>query len=152
MPKKLFHLGDVLTITTGFLVSPSHVGGYYDILNFMSSDNLFTHQLPRVRNECSPYLRKQFPFLDSSTISSAVTELETLLEGKESAEECRDVVDEWLLKLLGNPEVISNLPLCGPANDMLEVETLPPEEHERIDPESELAEKIHPSKIIKIRG
>jgi hypothetical protein len=35
-----FHLGDVLTITTGRLVSPRHMDGVYDVLNFMTGDNL----------------------------------------------------------------------------------------------------------------
>jgi hypothetical protein len=60
---KTFHIGDILTITTGKLVSPRHVDGIYDILNWMTGDNLFTHQLPRACDECSPSLRTQFPDL-----------------------------------------------------------------------------------------
>lgn len=58
-----FHLGDILSITTGRLVSPRHVDGIYDILNFMTRDNLFTHQLPRACDECKPYLLRQHPQL-----------------------------------------------------------------------------------------
>ena len=60
---RTFHIGDILTITTGRLVSPRHVDGIYDILNFMTGDNLFTHQLPRGMDECAPSLREQFPDL-----------------------------------------------------------------------------------------
>lgn len=63
-----FHLGDVLTITTGALVSPRHVDGIYDILNFMTGDNLFTHQLPRAMDECQPHLLAQHPDLADVTI------------------------------------------------------------------------------------
>ncbi len=63
MKIKKFHLGDVLSITTQRLVSPRHMVGVYDILNFMTGDNLFTHQLPRAANECKPYLLEQFPKL-----------------------------------------------------------------------------------------
>jgi hypothetical protein len=58
-----FHLGDVLTITTGRLVSPDHIGGVYNILDFMTGDNLFTHQLPRASDECRPALLAQHPQL-----------------------------------------------------------------------------------------
>lgn len=61
--KKAFHLGDVLSITTGRLVSPSHIGGVYEILNHMLDDNLYTHQLPRAMREAAPYLFDQFPEL-----------------------------------------------------------------------------------------
>lgn len=60
---KTFHIGDILTITTGCLVSPRHVDGIYDILNFMTGDSLSTHQLPRGMDECAPSLREQFPDL-----------------------------------------------------------------------------------------
>ena len=60
---KKFHLGDVLSITTGRLVSPRGIDGVYDILNHMTGDNLFTHQLPRASDECKPFLAKQFPQL-----------------------------------------------------------------------------------------
>jgi hypothetical protein len=59
-----FHIGDILSITTGHLVSPRHIEGVYDILNFMTRDNLFTHQLPRASRECAPHLLRQHPMLD----------------------------------------------------------------------------------------
>jgi hypothetical protein len=60
---RTFHLGDILSITTGRLVSPRHIDGVYDILNFMTGDNLFTHQLPRACDECSGPLLAQHPDL-----------------------------------------------------------------------------------------
>jgi hypothetical protein len=58
-----FHIGDILSVTTGRLVSPRHVDGIYDILNYMTGDNLFTHQLPRGMDECKPALLSQHPQL-----------------------------------------------------------------------------------------
>lgn len=72
MQTKEFHLGDVLSITTGRLVSPRHMDGIYDILNFLTGDNLFTHQLPRASDECKPHLLEQFPQLkevDASAVN-----------------------------------------------------------------------------------
>ena len=37
--------------------------GLYDILNWMTGDNLFTHQLPRACRECAPRLLEQHPGL-----------------------------------------------------------------------------------------
>lgn len=73
-----FDLGDILSITTGKLVSPRHIDGIYDILNYMTGDNLFTHQLPRAMEECQGPLFKQHPQL---------AEVETPeFAGKESVE------------------------------------------------------------------
>lgn len=63
MTTKRFHLGDVLSITTECLVTNRHMDAIYDILNFMTGDNLFTHQLPRAARECKPALLAQFPEL-----------------------------------------------------------------------------------------
>lgn len=56
-------LGDVLSVTDGALVSRDHIGGVYRILNFMTGDQLFTHQLPRASEECRPAILAQHPWL-----------------------------------------------------------------------------------------
>lgn len=58
-----FHIGDILSITTGRLLSPRLIGGVYDILGWMVGEALMTHQLPRVSRECEPSLRAQHPDL-----------------------------------------------------------------------------------------
>ena len=63
MTTRDFHPGTVLSVTTGRLLSPDGIGGLYEILNWMTGDNLFTHQLPRASDECAPSLRAQFPDL-----------------------------------------------------------------------------------------
>ena len=60
---RYFDLGDILSVTTGLLVSPRHMEGVYDILDFLSGDQNFTHQLPRVSRECAPWVLKQHPQL-----------------------------------------------------------------------------------------
>lgn len=66
---KKFHVSDILCVITGNMVSIRGMEGLYDILNYMSGDNLHTHQLPRVMDECKPYLIKQFPQLESVDVS-----------------------------------------------------------------------------------
>lgn len=61
--KKQFHISDVLSVTTGRLVSTRHMAGIYEILNHMTNDQLFTHQLPRASAECKPWLIRQYPQL-----------------------------------------------------------------------------------------
>jgi hypothetical protein len=63
MTDKLFHIGDILSISTGILVSKRKMDGVYEILNWMLSDNLFTHQLPRAAEQVRPELLKQLPWL-----------------------------------------------------------------------------------------
>jgi len=60
---KSIHIGDILTITTGRLVSHDHVGGAYNILDWMTGESLMTHQLPRAADVCKPFLEATFPQL-----------------------------------------------------------------------------------------
>lgn len=69
-----FHIGDILSITHDRLVSPRHIEGVYDILDYMTGDKLFTHQLPRAADECKPILFKQFPFLNKIDSSNVTTD------------------------------------------------------------------------------
>ena len=68
---KSFHLGDILTITTGIMVAPEGIGAVYEILNWMTGDNLFTHQLPRASDLCEPILKDLYPGLAEVTLPDA---------------------------------------------------------------------------------
>jgi hypothetical protein len=96
METKEFHLGDILSITTERLVSSSHMGGVYDILNFMTGDNLFTHQLPRAGRECKPYLLEQLPQLGGVEMKRSVATLDRRLKATSDKEERRRIVESWL--------------------------------------------------------
>ena len=58
-----FDLADILSIATGRLLSHRHMDGIYDILNHLTGDNLFTHQLPRAADTCRGPLLAQHPQL-----------------------------------------------------------------------------------------
>ncbi len=121
--QKLFHLGDILTVTTGKLVSTRHMDGVYDILNFMTRDNLFTHQLGRANNECKPALLEQHPQLATVTGDDVTPEnFKAWIEAQ-----------------------------CAEFGEQLMVQQLAEHAHEVIDPFSELAEKVHPDKIVTVR-
>jgi hypothetical protein len=86
--------------------------GVYEILNYMTGDNLYTHQIPRAIEECQPFLLKQFPDL-KNVIADDVT--------------C-DNIDEWIkdkAKRFG---------------EYKDVEPLPVGVHKYIDPIVELEE------------
>jgi hypothetical protein len=116
---KTFHLGDILTVTTGRLVSPRHVEGVYDILNWMTGDNLFTHQLPRAMDECRGPLLAQHPDLAGVTVPEEF--------GDGSPESARRAVDSWLAEQVA---------VYG---ETREVEPLHEGDHTRIDPMTEFA-------------
>jgi hypothetical protein len=123
--ERLFHLGDILTITTGLLVSPRHVEGIYDILNFMTGDNLFTHQLPRAMDECAPVLLAQHPQLRAVQVPEE-------FDGKEH-------VDQWLAEQVMR------------YGEQLSVAPLHAGDHTVIDPISELRMMgVPPQRIIGI--
>lgn len=56
-------LGDVLSVTTGLLVSRDGMGGVYRVCDYMTGESNFTHQLPRVADECRPLILAQHPEL-----------------------------------------------------------------------------------------
>ena len=122
MSTRNFHIGDILSITTRRLVSPDLIDGVYRILNYMTGDNLFTHQIPRVCKECAPELLRQHPHL-AEVDASIVT-----------AENCKDWLAEQVAKY----------------GEELPVQRMKEEDHKRIDPRSELADMVHSDRIIVI--
>lgn len=120
--KKKYHLGDILSITTGALVSTRHVGGVYDILNWMTKDNLYTQQLGRASDECRPWLKTQHPQLKDIDASGVNPEnWETWLQEK---------VEQY--------------------GEYLEIEPLPDNIHDVIDPLTELSRMVPEKKIIVV--
>jgi hypothetical protein len=114
-----FPLGSILSVTTGCLVVRDGMDGLYQILNYMTGDNLFTHALPRASEECRPHLLAQHP----SLAEVVVPEWDDLPDDRDKA---RAVVFDWLSE---------QERLYG---EMLPVEPIPAEDHTVIDPISEL--------------
>ena len=136
--KKKFHISDVLSITTGRLLSNSHMSGIYDILNFMVDDNLYTNQLPRASNKCKPFLLKQFPKLglDNETIAKALTELDRLIlvNKGDSTKSClQKIVDSWIRQLISGK-------FGQKYDEYYMVNSIPKSAHEPEDPIQEIIE------------
>jgi len=63
-----FHLGDLLSVTDGHLVSPSHMDGVHRIIDYVTGVPHFTHQLPRGAEVVKPWLLEQHPWLAGITV------------------------------------------------------------------------------------
>lgn len=120
MTTQRFHLGAVLSMTTGKLLC--QMEDIYRITQHMAGEPVWTHQLGRVMTESRPHLLAQFPAL--------------------AAVSGDDVTPEnfaaWLRERV-----------CE-HGEWLDVEPMPEHAHESIDPISELAEKVHPDRIVTV--
>jgi len=94
---KIFPLRDVLTVTTGRLLTKSKDGrgngieNLHDIMDFMLDATLFTHMLPKARESCNPALLEQFPELQIA--NEKLYLLEDFLENYEDSNKS---IDTWL--------------------------------------------------------
>lgn len=140
---KLFHISDVLSVTTGRLVSSRHMDGIYDILNFLTGDELFTHQLPRAMDECKLWLKSQFPklFPDDPFMEGLLIALDIVI-GKTAKTNLAAACVEWVELVrtgVGLPEM---LPVYEMGADM----------HTRIDPVEELRAMVGDEKVIVVEA
>lgn len=60
---KSFALADVLSVTTGRLLSRSHMDGIYGILGYMTGQDVYTHQVGDACDKAKPALLEQHPHL-----------------------------------------------------------------------------------------
>lgn len=112
-----FAIDDILSAMTGTLVSKRHIDGIYDVLNYMTGESLFTHQLPRASREAEGFLREQFPDLAAIEIPDW---------SDVPKDQIKDVVYGW---------VDSTIETHGPTR---QVRPLAAKDHTSIDPFTEL--------------
>jgi hypothetical protein len=112
----------VLSTITDRLIGD--IGGVYEVLNWMTGESVFTHQLPRIGREATPVIVGAHPELQQ-----AVDEAEQV-----TPENWQEWRDRWIERYGATIDV----PRFNIA------------QHERIDPRSELAEMVHPDKIIEV--
>lgn len=119
MADKAFPTLEVLSVFTGRLLC--EMGGCYRVLNYMSGDDLMTHQLPRVAKEVQPVLLKKHPHL-----AATLEEAEQI-----TRENWKEFADRWVARY----------------GQTIDVPQMSVDEHESIDPISEAAEMFHPKDI-----
>lgn len=62
-----FHVGDLLSWTTGALVSPDHMRGVSAVAEFLTDGPVWTHQLPRLFDPVKAEIQRQHPWIASIT-------------------------------------------------------------------------------------
>lgn len=73
MKNKTFTMGQILSVASGIFCT-ENFGDVYEILNYMSGEDLYTTQLPRVANEATPYLLDRFEWLEDACELMRTTE------------------------------------------------------------------------------
>lgn len=121
---KDFSTADVLSTVTGRLVGK--IDGVYAVCNWMTGESVFTHQLPRISREAQAVMLAHRPDL-----AQAVAEAEQV-----DTTNWRTWLTEWISRY----------------GTTIAVPKMTADQHERIDPLSELAEKVHPDNIIVVGG
>jgi hypothetical protein len=117
---KNFATADVLSTITGRLMG--EIGGVYEVLNWMTGESVYTHQLPRIGREAAPVIVAMHPALQQAIDESKQVTPENWKEWRQTWE------DRY-----------------GPH---IAVPTFPNGSHERIDPVSELFDMVGPEKVI----
>jgi hypothetical protein len=137
-----FSLRVILTVTTGRLLTErkgphnNGIGDLYEILNHLTGDSLFTHQLGRAGEACKPYLLQLFPEL--SMVNACLNKLDGWLAVDRS--ECGEGIKMWLTELkMMFPEI----------KDNYDVSPLP-EGWTSIDPMIELESRVGKGRIITV--
>jgi hypothetical protein len=126
MTTKDFPTAAVLSTITGRLVCEDGIGGVYEVLNWMTGEDVYTHQIPRISKEAAAALIAAQPAL-----SKAIEEAD------------RVTPDNWREWLAVWTERYGETIACP---------RMTVDQHERIDPLSEAAEKFHPDRIIIAKG
>ncbi len=122
---KAFATGDVLSTATGYLVTPKGIGAVYEVLEWMTGESVYTHQIPRIGREAAAVLLAAHPEL-----AEAYAEAKQITPNN---------WQQWLATWLSR------------YGEAITVPKFTADEHERIDPISELAEKVPPGRIIVVR-
>src|SRR5574344_113500 len=72
--KRFFDLGAILNITTARLYT--NMNDIYDVLNYLTGDNLFTHQIPRVMEYAQDYVLALYPELKGVGVDTPITNID----------------------------------------------------------------------------
>lgn len=118
-----FPTRDVLSTITGRLMGD--MGGVYEVLNYMTGESVFTHQLPRIGREAVPVVVAVHPQLQQAIDEAEQVTQENYLQWRQTWE------DRY-----------------GPT---IAVPRFNEAQHERIDPLSEAAEHFRPDQIAIIK-
>ena len=113
-----FTLGQILNISTGRLLT--NMGDIYTILNYMTGEDLMTHQLPRASRQCEPIVLLKYPQLQKCS-----DEIEKVISNKPEGEKIsRYEINALLAKWesdYGNEFELDPLVIRNPQNPIQEL-------------------------------
>lgn len=145
-----FSLRDILTVTTGRLLTKSNgpndngIGNLYEILGWMVGRDPYTHQLGRFGEECKPWLLRWFPEL--ATADVFLPDLDKGLEGGRAGNfdhrKMDFIVEGWMIRVMADTR-------CKASYD---VPKIPQDHHATIDPYDEMAMQQGTDEGIMILG
>ena len=126
--ERCFPLGEILTVTTEKLVARNGMSGVCKILNFVTGDDVYTHQIPRAMRTCKPHLLTQFPQFTQVEVPH--------FEG--DGESRKGAVSGWLTEQEAE------------FGTTLSVRPIPAGAYEHVDPVEELQEMVGDRSVIAV--
>jgi len=117
--------------------------GLYEILNFLTNDAVFTHQIPRIMGECRPWLWSQFPQLmkDSPRMNELLTDLDVAREPVVGdKEKLAVVIAAWVERVRQEFGLPEQIPVYELGADM----------HTHIDPLEEAKAMVGEERVIPV--
>lgn len=76
MTTRRFHLGEILTATTGIYLCPDGLDGFIKLVDYVTGQIHFDHQLGRAGQDIAPYIRGQLPWTAEITVPPIADETE----------------------------------------------------------------------------
>jgi hypothetical protein len=110
----------------------------YEVLNYLTNDNLFTHQLPRAFKECRPWLLHRHPELAQVTDDDHAR-LDAALEGVPDE-------DKLAVAVAWTKEIEAKLGLSE-----LDLEPIPRDDHDYRNPIEEAEEMVGLGRVVPVQ-
>lgn len=142
---KRFPLRDLLTVTTGRLLTRSRgpddngIEDLYKLLEWLTGEPPFTHQLPRFGAECKPWLLRWFPELAACSTERALQALDDWRKGDRTGGD--EAIKMWLTELRM---------MFPTLKDEYDVPHIPMDDHTRKDVVEELVEMVGRDRVVVI--
>lgn len=108
-----FKLGAVLSVTTGYLLC--EIGELYEILNFLTKENLYTHQLPRAAEYAKVHIAIAYPGIEDTQVPKNLKTIEQV------AQYLKDLLKDNFYQEEYELEPMENFPAKGPIEELLDM-------------------------------
>lgn len=93
---KNFSLADILSITTGKILSKNGMDGIYDILNHMTDSSLSTMEIPKAADKAIPILNQLFPQFSQQSLQQDIDKLSQKINSSSNNEERKKIIENWI--------------------------------------------------------